>query len=76
VLTALVSACSDRDRNNSNATVDLDLNEQDPDTSVFLTALVDDMFQQSADSESVEIKDLDIVDNADEFSFDYLIQGE
>lgn len=64
VLTALLSACSDRDSNNSNA------------TSVLLTALVDDLFQQSADSESVEIQNLDIVDNADEYSFDYLIQGE
>ncbi|MEQ3762474.1 MAG: hypothetical protein ABNH15_05390 [Alcanivorax sp.] len=76
VLTALLSACSDRDSNNSNATVDLDVSDQDPDTSVLLTALVDDLFQQSADSESVEIQNLDIVDNADEYSFDYLIQGE
>jgi hypothetical protein len=76
VLTALLSACYDRDSNNSNATVDLDVSDQDPDTSVLLTALVDDLFQQSADSESVEIQNLDIVDNADEYSFDYLIQGE
>lgn len=79
VLTTLLSACSDRDSNNSNnsnATVDLDVSDQDPDTSVLLTALVDDLFQQSADSESVEIQNLDIVDNADEYSFDYLIQGE
>ena len=40
------------------------------------TRVVDDLFQQSVDSESVEIQNLDIVDNADEYSFDYLIQGE
>lgn len=73
-LSVLMSACSDRGGNGNNATVDLEPIE--PETSVLLTKLVDDMFQQSADSDAVEIQSLAIVDNADEFSFDYLIQGE
>ena len=73
---ALLSACSDSSNNNS--TVDLpdvddDVTEQ---TEVLLTELVDDIFMASENSEPVKINDLEIVDNADEFSFSYLTGGE
>jgi hypothetical protein len=73
---ALLSACSDSSNNNS--TVDLpdvddDVAEQ---TEVLLTELVDDIFMASENSEPVKINDLEIVDDADEFSFSYLTGGE
>ena len=68
----LLSACSDSSNNNS--TVDLpDVAEQ---TEVLLTELVDDIFMASENSEPVKINDLEIVDDADEFSFSYLTGGE
>tara|TARA_A100001015_G_C14342472_1_gene463596 strand:- start:91 stop:327 length:237 start_codon:yes stop_codon:yes gene_type:complete len=73
---ALLSACSDSSNNNS--TVDLpdvddDVAEQ---TEVLLTELVDDIFMASENSEPVKINELEIVDDADEFSFSYLTGGE
>ncbi len=73
---ALLSACSDSSNNNS--TVDLPdvddgVSEQ---TEVLLTELVDDIFMASENSEPVKINDLEIVDDADEFSFSYLTGGE
>ena len=72
----LLSACSDSSNNNS--TVDLpdlddDVAEQ---TEVLLTKLVDDIFMAPENSEPVKINDLEIVDDADEFSFSYLTGGE
>ena len=72
----LLSACSDSSNNNS--TVDLpdvddDVAEQ---TEVLLTELVDDIFMASENSEPVKINELEIVDDADEFSFSYLTGGE
>ncbi len=73
---ALLSACSDSSNNNS--TVDLPdvddgVSEQ---TEVLFTELVDDIFMASENSEPVKINDLEIVDDADEFSFSYLTGGE
>ena len=72
----LLSACSDSSNNNS--TVDLpDLDDGVAEqTEVLLTKLVDDIFMASENSEPVKINDLEIVDNADEFSFSYLTGGE
>ena len=73
---ALLSACSDSSNNNS--TVDLpDVDDNVAEqTEVLLTELVDDIFMASENSEPVKINDLEIIDNADEFSFSYLTGGE
>ncbi|MAE35999.1 MAG: hypothetical protein CMH97_12380 [Oceanospirillaceae bacterium] len=73
---ALLSACSDSSNNNS--TVDLpDVDDNVAEqTEVLLTELVDDIFMASENSEPVKINDLEIVDDADEFSFSYLTGGE
>ena len=73
---ALLSACSDSSNNNSTVDppdVDGDVAEQ---TEVLLTELVDDIFMASENSEPVKINELEIVDDADEFSFSYLTGGE
>jgi len=73
---ALLSACSDGSNNNSTLNipaVDDGITEQ---TEVLLTELVDDIFMASENSEPVEVNDLNIVDNADEYSFSYLTEGE
>ena len=67
-----LSACSDN--GSSNQTLDLtgpgdDVTEQ---TGVLLTQLIDEIFSASENSEPVKINDLEITDNADEFSFSYL----
>ncbi|WP_370292037.1 hypothetical protein [Thalassolituus sp.] len=67
-----LSACSDN--GSSNQTLDLtgpddDVTEQ---TGVLLTQLIDEIFLASENSEPVKINDLEIIDNADEFSFSYL----
>ncbi|MBN57985.1 MULTISPECIES: hypothetical protein [unclassified Thalassolituus] len=73
---ALLSACSDSSNNNS--TVDLpDVDDNVAEqTEVLLTELVDDIFMASENSEPVKINELEIVDDADEFSFSYLTGGE
>jgi len=73
---ALLSACSNSSNNNS--TVDLpDVDDNVAEqTEVLLTELVDDIFMASENSEPVKINDLEIVDDADEFSFSYLTGGE
>ncbi|MDF1763642.1 MAG: hypothetical protein P1U57_09550 [Oleibacter sp.] len=40
---------------------------------VLLTDLIDNIFQQDRDSEPVAIEGLDIDDNSDEVSFNYLV---
>jgi len=63
----LLSGCSD--------VFDNDKKRSDPNL-VTLTGLVDDIFYAEAESEPVAINDLIINDNADQYSFDYLLQGE
>ena len=72
----LLSASSDSSNNTS--TVDRpDLDDGVAEqTEVLLTELVDDIFMASENSEPVKINDLEIVDDADEFSFSYLTGGE
>jgi len=70
----VLSACSD---SSNNATVSLpDTDDVSVQTDVLLTQLVDDIFMASENSEPVEINDLNIVDDADEYSFSYLIENE
>lgn len=72
----LLSACSDSSNNNSTVDIpDLD-NGVVEEAEVLLTELVDNIFMASENSEPVEINDLDIVDDADEYSFSYLIEVE
>ena len=67
---ALLIACSDSSNNNSTLNIPVEQSE------VLLTELVDDIFMASENSEPVEINDLNVVDNADEYSFSYLTGGE
>lgn len=63
----VLSGCSD--------VFDDDKKRSDPNR-VTLTGLVDEIFYAEAESEPVSVNNLIINDNADEYSFDYLLQGE
>jgi len=75
-LALMFSACSDSNSSNSTADIPDVIDDIEENTEVLLTELVDDIFMASENSEPVQIQDLDIVDNADEFSFTYLTGGE
>ena len=73
VLATVLSACSDNKSSSEQAVVD---DVVDSATELLLTELVDDIFLASENSEPVKVGELEIVDNADEYSFNYLLNNE
>ena len=74
VLATVLSACSDNKSSSEQAAVVDDV--VDSATELLLTELVDDIFLASENSEPVKVGELEIVDNADEYSFNYLLNNE